>query len=147
MTAYHIAPFWERKGLTELNHQEWEALCDGCGQCCLFKIEDDDTGEIFQTCIACRLLDVETCRCRHYRNRHRLVPQCLKISATGFDKFHLLPESCGYRRINEGRPLPDWHPLLTGDPESVHRADASVRGKVIPEENVPPTQFEDFVID
>jgi uncharacterized protein len=140
-------PFWERKKLTELTEQEWEALCDGCGQCCVFKIEDDDTGEIRLTCIACRLLDVETCRCRHYRDRHQHVSLCLRIDADEFDLFHLLPESCAYRRLKEGKPLPLWHPLLTGDPEWVHRVGASVRGKVIPEDSVHFSQFLNYVID
>ena len=126
-------PFWERKALTELDREEWESLCDGCALCCLQKLEDEETGELFFTDIACRLLDTQACRCTDYANRVRLVSDCLVLSADHPEHFAWLPASCAYRRLAEGRALPEWHPLLTGDPESVHRAGISARGQCVSE--------------
>jgi len=123
------APFWT-KPLADLTRAEWEKLCDGCGRCCLIKLEDDDTGEIFHTSVACRLLDRNSCQCGNYRGRKTIVPDCVRLTLEKLATIRWLPPSCAYRLRFEGKDLPDWHPLVSGDPESVHRAGASVRGKV-----------------
>ncbi|WP_194744338.1 YcgN family cysteine cluster protein [Thermaurantiacus tibetensis] len=120
--------FWERFGLAELTRAEWEALCDGCGKCCLHKLEEEETGRLFRTNVACRLLDRETCRCRDYANRKARVPDCVELRPELVPTLDWLPRSCAYRLVAEGRPLPAWHHLVCGDPEAVHRAGASVRG-------------------
>ena len=127
------APYWRTKTLEEMTRAEWEALCDGCARCCLIKLEDDDTGEIAYTDIACRLLDIGTCRCTRYRRRLRLVPQCVELTPEEVRKLDWLPSTCAYRLVAEGRDLAWWHPLVSGDPETVHRAGISVRGRVVPE--------------
>ena len=125
--------FWE-KPLGALDRNEWEALCDGCGKCCLHKVEDELTGEIHPTNVACRLLDRVSCRCSSYRSRRAFVPDCVRLTAANVARYRWLPSTCAYRLRAEGRPLPDWHPLLTGDPESVHRAGMSVRGWTVSED-------------
>lgn len=138
--------FWERKNLAELNAEEWEALCDGCAKCCVHKLEDEDTGEVLYTCVACRLLDLETCRCTGYAQRHELVPDCAVLSPDHPEVFEWMPETCAYRLLHEGRPLPDWHPLLTGDPASVHAHGASARRRLVPE-CIAGDHLERFVLD
>jgi uncharacterized cysteine cluster protein YcgN (CxxCxxCC family) len=126
-------PFWKTKTLAEMTGPEWESLCDGCGRCCLHKLEDADTGEILQTNVACRLLDTEACRCSRYAERERLVPDCLILTPGNVAGLHWMPVTCAYRRVAEGRDLDWWHPLVSGDPDTVHRAGISMRGKVISE--------------
>ena len=135
--------FW-RLPLAELTAEEWEALCDGCGRCCLHKLEYEDTGELVFTRVSCHLLDIEACRCTRYADRRRLVPDCLDLRA-GFSQFHWLPATCAYRLRHEGRDLPDWHPLISGEADSVHRAGISVRNLALSELEVD--DVEDHVID
>lgn len=127
-------PFW-KKPLGELTRREWEQLCDGCGRCCLVKLEDEDTGKIHFTDVACRLLDQNTCRCRDYRNRQREVPDCVRLTPRNVDNLSWLPKTCAYRLRAAGEDLPDWHPLISGDPDSVMRAGVAVRGRIAASED------------
>lgn len=126
-------PFWKRKTLAEMSAAEWESLCDGCGRCCLHKLRDDATGALSFTNVACRLLDTETCRCTDYAHRRRRVPDCVRLTPETVAEIDWLPPSCAYRRLSEGRDLPAWHPLITGEQQSVQRAGASVSGRVVSE--------------
>ena len=123
-------PFWETKTLEALDAAEWESLCDGCGRCCLVKLEDEDTGEVHFTNIACRLFDAATCRCSDYRQRRRRVRDCLKLGPELVRELPWLPPTCAYRLVAEGRRLAWWHPLVSGSRETVHQAGISVRGRV-----------------
>jgi uncharacterized cysteine cluster protein YcgN (CxxCxxCC family) len=126
-------PFWEVKRLDRMSKAEWESLCDGCGRCCLIRFEDEDTGTVMPTRVSCRLFDDATCRCSNYPKRKRYVPDCIKLTPWNIEALQWMPPSCAYRRLHEGRGLPDWHPLVTGDPDSVHRAGISMRGQTISE--------------
>lgn len=140
--------FWERKPLSRMNAREWEALCDGCGKCCLNKLEDEDTGVVALTRIACRLLDDATCRCAHYENRHQFVPDCIVLKPdTLGSHIYWLPDTCAYKLLWQGNPLPDWHPLISGRAETVHAAGVSVRGITLSEFDVPEEEWEDHVIE
>ena len=130
------APFWRTKPLTKMTRKEWESLCDGCGKCCLHKIEDFLSGEISYTNVACRLLDGDTCRCKDYKNRTKKVHDCVELTAENISALRWMPSTCAYRLLAEGKDLPEWHPLITGDPESVERAGHSIRGRVVEEDTV-----------
>ena len=146
MAAFTVSsPFWKEKSLADMSRAEWESLCDGCGQCCLHKLQDEDSGEIAYTNVACRLLDHETCRCKKYEQRKLLVPDCVVLSPDQVPEFVWLPETCAYRLIAEGRELHDWHPLISGDPATVHAAGISVRGKVVHERDA--LDLEDHIIE
>ena len=139
-------PFWETKTLAEMSASEWESLCDGCGLCCLIRFEDDITGEVFPTRVACKLLDQHLCRCKDYPNRRAYVPDCIKLTPGNIEALEWMPPSCAYKRLHQGRPLPAWHPLITGDPQSVHRAGVSVRDQTISEDVLDdPDDALDFI--
>jgi len=140
-------PFWEKKTLEEMTEAEWEALCDRCGKCCLHKIEDVESGEVHFTNVACRLLDVKTCQCKDYDHRSALVPDCFPLTPELVRKVNWLPESCAYRRLAEGRGLAWWHPLVSGDPDTVRYVAVSVCGKIVREEEVDLADLEDMVVD
>lgn len=139
-------PFWRTKSLEEMSSQEWEALCDGCGQCCLVKLQDEDTEELLHTKLACKLLDIGACRCRDYENRHERVSDCAVISPETVRTLDWLPHSCAYRLVAEGRDLFWWHPLISGNPDSPHEAGVSVRDWAVSEEGVPIGKMERFVV-
>ena len=138
--------FWEQKSLQELSQNEWEALCDGCGKCCLNKLEDEDSGEIFFTDVACAYLDLTTARCKDYSNRKRNVPACMHLQVNELDTLRWLPATCAYRLRSEGKALPAWHPLVTGAADSTVRAGESVVGRVISEEYVHEEELEERVV-
>ena len=124
------APFWKTKSLAQMTRAEFESVCDGCARCCLVKLEDEDSGQIHYTDVTCKLLDAKSCRCRDYGRRRARVPDCLKITPRTAKSYSWLPPTCGYRLLAEGRDLHWWHPLVSGDPASVHKAGISVRGRV-----------------
>ncbi|WP_420568479.1 YcgN family cysteine cluster protein [Thalassovita sp.] len=140
--------FWETVPLKDMTRDEWEALCDGCGKCCLNKLEDADTGEVALTRVACRLLDDETCRCTQYEIRHQFVPECIVLKPGNIDKnLYWMPETCAYKLLWNGHKLYNWHPLISGDPESVHRAGVSVQGITVPEFEIDEDDWEDHLIE
>lgn len=139
--------FWDEKPLSEMSPAEWEALCDGCGRCCLVKLEDEDSGEIITSDVHCKLLDGESCRCTNYPERQSIVPDCIKLTLANVTELAWIPTTCAYRRLAEGRGLAWWHPLVSGDPETVVAAGVSVRGRTIPETEVPADEWADHVVD
>ena len=146
MTHKAARPFWETKSLERMSPGEWESLCDGCGLCCLVRFEDEDTGEIIPTKVHCRLFDGSACACSDYANRKVHVPECIKLTPYNIDGLEWMPPSCAYRRLYEGKPLPRWHPLITGDPDSTHKAGVSVRGMTFSEaELADPEDAIDYV--
>ncbi len=140
--------FWERVPLRKMTAQEWEALCDGCGKCCLNKLEDPETHEIAFTRVACRLLDDQTCRCAQYDIRKQIVPDCVVLTPANISEIaYWMPSTCAYRLLYEGKPLQDWHPLISGTPETVHIAGVSVKGWTVPEFEIPEEEWEDHIIE
>lgn len=137
-------PFWEQP-LETLDRAQWEALCDGCGKCCLLKAEDEDDGQVYMTNIACKLLDTDNARCSDYRRRRYYVPDCVRLTRDKLDQFTWLPDSCAYRMRANGEPLPAWHYLISGDRDSIHAAGQSIRGKVITEVEAGP--IEQHILD
>ena len=140
--------FWERIPLKKMSAREWEALCDGCGKCCLNKLEDEDSGEVALTRIACRLLDDATCRCAHYETRHQFVPDCVVLRPDNLDSHaYWMPQTCAYRLLWQGKPLFDWHPLISGTAQSVHDAGVSVQGWTLSEFDIPEDEWEEHIIE
>lgn len=144
MVAHQV--FWAAKKLHEMTPEEFESLCDGCGKCCLHKLEDEDTGDVYYTKVACRYLDHDTCRCSQYSQRQQLVAECAVLTPESVKDTYWLPETCAYRLVAEGLPLFDWHPLVSGDPDSVHAAGMSVAGKVLAENAVAAADLEDYIV-
>ncbi len=140
--------FWANVPMDKMTQKEWEALCDGCGKCCLNKLEDEETGEVVLTRVACRLLDDSTCMCSQYPIRHQFVPECIVMSPkTIAENMYWLPQTCAYRLVTEGRDLFHWHPLISGDPKSVHDAGVSMRGLTVPEFEVDDDDWENHIIE
>lgn len=139
-------PFWKTKTLSQMSEAEWESLCDGCGKCCLVKLEDEDTGELFFTSLHCRLLNPGTCQCSNYAERKKYVPDCVKLTPETIGELDWLPQSCGYRLVHEGKDLKDWHHLVCGDREEVHRRGVSGRGKITSEAGVADEDAIDYLI-
>lgn len=144
--AARVEPFWKRKTLAQLDQTEWESLCDGCGLCCLHKLEDDEDGSVYYTRIACRLLDLQSCRCTDYANRRLQVPDCVQLTADLAGSLNWLPPTCAYRLLAEGKDLLPWHPLISGDPQSVHDARISQAGRMLAEAAVAEDDWEDHLI-
>ena len=147
MTAPENTPFWRRKSLAEMTAGEWESLCDGCAKCCLVKLQDVVDERTEYTDVACRLLDTGACRCTRYAERQALVPDCVVLSADTIAQLAWMPSTCAYRLLAEGRDLPGWHPLVSGDPETVHQAGISVRHRVLSETEVDEDALEDRIVD
>ena len=144
--AAKVEPFWIRKTLDQLDSQEWESLCDGCGLCCLQKLEDEDDNSVYYTRIACKLLDLKTCQCTDYPNRRDFVPDCIQLTPGKADEFKWLPPTCGYRLVSEGKDLPLWHHLVCGDRDAVHHAQISQSGRMLAEGSVADEDWEDHLI-
>ncbi|TAN65410.1 MAG: YcgN family cysteine cluster protein [Methylobacter sp.] len=137
--------FWKTKKLSEMTTEEWESLCDNCGKCCLHKLEDEDTGEIYFTSVACKLIDLDTCRCTRYTERSQLVPECLDLIRLDVANYNWLPATCAYRLLNNGEELPAWHPLLSKSPDSVQDAGVSIRSYAMKESEID--DLEDYIIE
>ncbi|MEL6569282.1 MAG: YcgN family cysteine cluster protein [Pseudomonadota bacterium] len=140
-------PFWKTKSLTEMTTEEWESLCDGCAKCCLLKLEDEDTGEIAYTRLHCKLLDAGSCRCSDYENRKAIVPDCVKLTPKKINEIKWMPRTCAYRLIAEGQDLPDWHHLVCGDRDRIHREGHSIMGGTKSEDTVLEEDQLDWVVD
>lgn len=139
-------PFYETKRLHEMTSREWESLCDGCGKCCVVLLQDEDDDTVYRTNVGCRLLDLKAVRCSDYENRHARVPSCVRLSADNIGELTWMPYTCAYRLLHEGKPLPEWHPLKTGDPTSVERAGISVKGGLVSETEVADEDLEDHIV-
>jgi uncharacterized cysteine cluster protein YcgN (CxxCxxCC family) len=142
-----VPPFWKQKKLDELTHEEWESLCDGCARCCLYKLEDEDTGEIYYTNVICHLLDTYRCRCTAYQERAQLMPTCLVLTPDLVKQIRWMPKTCAYRLVLEGKELEWWHPLVSGDSKTVHQAGISVRYRTVAESNADLETLEDYIVD
>ena len=140
--------FWERKRFDRMSGAEWEALCDGCGKCCMNKLEDEDSGEVVLTNVACRLFDDSTCRCAQYPIRHQFVPDCIVLKPDNIEQnLYWMPETCAYRLVYEGRPLFEWHPLISGTADTVFAAGVSMQNATVPEFEIPEDDWEDYIIE
>ena len=141
-----MTQFWQTKSLEQMNAEEWELLCDGCAKCCLVKLQDSDNDEIFYTNVSCELLDINSCRCGDYKGRHNIVNDCIKLDKENIDALSWLPTSCSYRLVAAGKPLPEWHHLITGSRQTLHSYGASLQGRVISELDVDDDDIEDHII-
>lgn len=141
-----IGNFWQLKTLEQMSTQEWESLCDGCGKCCLVKLEDYDSGEIFHTNVTCELLNTESCRCMDYAGRHGIVDDCIQLDRKNIESLGWLPSSCSYRLIAGGKTLPEWHHLVSGSRDTLHAYGASLQGRVVSELHVHDDDIEDHIV-
>ena len=141
-----VQNFWQRKTLDELSTHEWESLCDGCAKCCLVKLEDEDTGDVAYTNVVCRYMDEKNCQCTEYQERNTLVPHCVWLKPEMVDEFFWLPDTCAYRLVSEGKPLPQWHHLISGSRDTVHEAGHSVKNKVLNEAYIAEEDLEEYII-
>jgi uncharacterized cysteine cluster protein YcgN (CxxCxxCC family) len=139
-------PFWQHKQLEEMSHSEWEQLCDGCGRCCMLKLEDEDTEEVFLTRVSCKLLDIGKCNCTDYLRRHEKVPDCLELTPAMVRELKWLPDTCAYRLIDHGEELAWWHPLVSGDPATVHEAGISVRDWALTETPLRNAELHKYLV-
>lgn len=139
--------FWKTKQMNEMTTSEWESICDGCGRCCLQKLQDEDTEEVYYTDVVCRYFDESTCQCSEYQDRSILVPQCVKLRVEDIELFHWLPSSCSYKILYDSGDLPPWHPLVSKDKKSVRLAGVSIRGRVISEDLIDENDWEDRIIN
>ncbi|MEM1087002.1 MAG: YcgN family cysteine cluster protein [Pseudomonadota bacterium] len=140
--------FWEYKSLEALTQTEWESLCDGCAKCCLLKLEDEETGDIAYTRLHCTLLDSGTCQCSDYANRKATVPDCVILTPKNVSELKWMPRSCAYRLVHEGKPLPDWHHLISGDRSLIHRLGHSIQGKTVSEDTIFDEEEQmDWIVD
>jgi uncharacterized cysteine cluster protein YcgN (CxxCxxCC family) len=144
--AAKVEPFWKRKSLSQLDQEEWESLCDGCGLCCLQKLEDEEDDSVYYTRIACHLLDLKTCQCTNYPKRREFVPDCVQLTAQNTHEFRWLPPTCAYRLVSEGKDLPLWHHLVCGDPDAVHQQRISQSGRMLSEHAVKEDDWENYLI-
>ena len=142
-----LGNFWEEKSLAEMTQDEWESLCDGCGRCCLNKLEDEDTGEVYFTNVTCKLLDLEQSCCSDYENRKNSMPDCMILSVDNKEALEVMPSTCAYSLLQLNKPLPEWHPLVSGRKESVEEADISIAGKVVSEEHIHYEQLPEHLIN
>lgn len=140
-------PFWQRKALAEMTRDEWESLCDHCAKCCLIKLEDDEDDTIYYTDIACDLVDKKTCQCSDYWNRTTLVPDCLQLTMDNLDQLYWMPPTCSYRLIDEGKALPEWHHLITGNKEAIHQAGDSIAGRFFYAKQIKEEEWEEHVVE
>jgi uncharacterized protein len=139
--------FWETTPFEQFTEKQWESICDGCAQCCAHKLQDEDTEEVFLTNVVCQYLDTKKCQCSVYGNRHVHVPDCIKITPKNAGDLAWIPDTCGYRLLANGKPLPDWHPLMTGDADSTGKANMTVTGKVISDADIDMDDLEDYLVE
>jgi len=139
-------PFHETKSLQEMTREEWESLCDGCGKCCVVLLQDEGEDTVWRTDVGCRLLDLKTVRCSDYANRHARVPGCVRLTPENIGALHWMPDTCAYRLLHDGKPLYDWHPLISGDPHSVKKAGIGVQGRLVSEADVADEDLEDHIV-
>jgi uncharacterized cysteine cluster protein YcgN (CxxCxxCC family) len=137
--------FWKITPMEKMSPSQWESLCDSCGQCCLHRLEDEDTGEQAVTNVSCKYLDLFSCQCTDYTNRQKNVPDCMKITPENVREQNWLPDTCGYRRVAKGRDLPSWHPLKSGDPNTVHTQGPGMRDQLISEDEIEGS-VEDYIV-
>ena len=140
-------PFWKTKTLEQMTPEEWESVCDGCAKCCLLKLEDEDSGDIAYTRLHCRLLDGETCRCTNYPERKKHIPDCVTLTPKTVSQIKWMPDTCAYKLLLSGQPLPSYHHLVCGDKNAIHQAGHSIRGRTVNEDQVLEDDQIDWIID